>query len=199
MIEVNKAIEQLSEIHRHLSKTEIFRGLSALPIAIMGLIAILGGYFQPYFINHESINFIYYWFAIAVINIIFSGCVIAYNYLYKESQFDQKRTLRTIGQVIPAIVSGLVVTGYFIMDLNLMLYVQILPPVWNILFSLGIFSAKPYLPRWIIIPALYFLVCGFLLMFLWNETGLSAHWKMPISFGIGFFLSAGVFYWENER
>jgi len=84
------------------------------------------------------------------------------------------------------------------------------------LFSLGIFASRPYLPRimgWI---ALYYLVAGAVLLALgvesrtvsgwemdltfgFDESTSLSPWGMGLTFGVGQVLSGIVLYWNLER
>ena len=48
-MEVNRALDRISEIHDHLAKSEVFRGYRSIPVALSGVVALLAASAQPEF------------------------------------------------------------------------------------------------------------------------------------------------------
>src|SRR4029079_777602 len=68
---------------------------------------------------------------------------------------------------------------------------RVLPGLWAILFSLGIFASRVGLPRAITFAGAYYMLCGlFILAAAPSQPKLEA-WPMPLSFGVGQLLIAG--------
>ncbi len=210
IMEINKALDHISEIHRHLSKTEVYRGIGSFPIALSGLITFMAGYFQPHFVaKDDSLAFIIYWSFLALINLTLAFGVISYNYFFRESPIDRKRTRATMGQFLPSVLAGLIITFFLTLDTSIHgLYYDsmsnnealfYLPGIWATLFGLGILSARPYLARHFIWVALYFFIGGIKLFFMAGDKTSLTPWGMALTFGFGLLLISGVFYWSNER
>ena len=74
-----------------------------------------------------------------------------------------------------------------------------LPGVWSVLFSLGVFASLPMLPRAAFSIGLHYLLAGLLcLRFAHGEAAL-APWTMTLTFGVGQLLSAVILYCTLER
>ncbi len=77
-----------------------------------------------------------------------------------------------------------------------------MPGLWAIIFALGVFAARPYLPRIIGWIGLYYVVAaGILLAIGANGTpdlALSP-WGLGLTFGPGQLLMGLVLYWNLER
>jgi hypothetical protein len=100
-------------------------------------------------------------------------------------------------QFVPCVVGGALLT----IALNRFAHdaVHLLPGLWAILFSLGIFASRPGLPRAIVWVGLYYMLMGLLVI---ATTGMSqtfAVWPMPVCFGVGQFLASGTLYLFAER
>ncbi|GMT48875.1 MAG: hypothetical protein IEMM0008_0414 [bacterium] len=210
MMEINEALDHISEIHRHLNKTEVYRGIGSFPVALSGLITFVAGYLQPFFVSEgDPITFVVYWSGLALINLTIAFGVIGYNYFFRESPLDRKRTRTTIGQFLPSVLVGLIITFFLTLhidtaglhyessDIDTTLFY--LPGIWAALFGLGILSSRPYLPKHFIWVALYFLIGGIHLFFMAEDRSSLAPWGMAVTFGFGLLLISGVFYWSNER
>lgn len=197
-MEINKALDQISEIHGQLAKAEAFRGYRAGPIALTGLLAISGAFLQARFVaDPASFAFVSYWAVVAVICLITGGAGISYNYLTQEDAPARRHTRIVVGQFLPSLVAGLMVT----VTITLLepSFISLLPGFWAIIYSLGIFASRPYLPRIIGWVGLYHLAAGILILALNKYDANSAAWGMGLSFGPGQLLAALVFYLDYER
>ena len=76
---------------------------------------------------------------------------------------------------------------------------QYLPGLWAVLFSLGVFASRPYLPRIIGWVALYYLVAGTVLLAMAADSTSLSPWGMGLTFGLGQIASGIVLYWNLER
>ncbi|MDH4129455.1 MAG: hypothetical protein OEV44_11905 [Spirochaetota bacterium] len=195
-MEINKALSQISEIHGHLAKTEVFRGIESKHISLAGVLTVISAYFQPYFVESPN-SFLIYWSSIALINIIFASCVISFNYYKRESIFDRKRTLRTVGQFLPSLIGGLFISVALsvVSDNN----IRFLPGIWTVLFALGISSSLPFLPKAVGWVAIYFFLASINLFYMINIDLSLSPWGMGLSFGGGLFLAAIILYLNVER
>ncbi len=74
-----------------------------------------------------------------------------------------------------------------------------LPGLWSLVFSLGIFASYRLLPRQSLWIGFYYAVCGCLCL-LWGQAeNVLAPWQMGLSFGGGQLLGAAMLYWNLER
>jgi hypothetical protein len=69
--------------------------------------------------------------------------------------------------------------------------------LWAILFGLGIFASRPYLPRTTGWVALYYLTAGALLLFFGREA--SSAWVVGGTFAVGQLSTAAALTWNRER
>jgi hypothetical protein len=198
MTELEHALNQISEIHRHLARTEVYRGFRSVPIALSGAVGLAGGAFQSRFVEDPvGWSFAVYWSVVAAIALAVSLFGIAINYFKTEESSSRHRTRIVIGQFIPSLAAGLLLTVALYSSETT--WVPILPGIWAILFSLGIFSARLYLPKNIGWLALGFLVAGCVLLLLAPGGRSLSPWGMGLVFGVGQIASALVLYWDLER
>lgn len=197
-MELNKALSQIEEIHGHIAKTQVYRGFRSVPIALTGATALIAGFAYPHLTtNMTPINFVAFWVGLAAVSVLIIGSEILYNYFERATVTARRTTRRVVGQFMPSIAAGIVVTiGVMAFDDT---HTKLLPGIWAALFSLGIFSARPYLPRSIGWIALFYLIAGGILLLL-RSSGLSAlSLAMGVTFGVGQLFSAVVLYWNLER
>jgi hypothetical protein len=69
--------------------------------------------------------------------------------------------------------------------------VWILPGLWQVVFSLGVFSSCRFLPRPMLAAGVWYLLTGLICIATGDSRALSP-WAMGIPFGVGQLLVAGV-------
>jgi hypothetical protein len=74
-----------------------------------------------------------------------------------------------------------------------------LPGLWSILFSLGIFASWRLLPKPTFWVAVHYLIAGIGCLMLAKGEHAFSPWAMALPFGVGQLLAAGILYWTLER
>lgn len=203
MTEVERALSQISEIHKHLARTEVYRGLRSVPAAAAGLLALLAAGLQPVVLgiqdpfSRPASGFVYYWVGVAVVASIVALSSGVFHFFSVTNPFQRRRSLHVLGQFLPCLLAGAAIT--LVIEQSLGRFIPLLPGLWAILFSLGVFATRPYLPHGIGWVALSYLLAGIVLL-RFAENGLSlSPWGMGLTFGGGHLATAAVLYWSLER
>ena len=198
MSDVSRALEQIAQIHEQLAKGEIYRGWRSLPVACSGLVGLAAAAWQSAAAQPlEPSSFTMYWIAVGAVALLVGCCEIAWHYVVRANATERRRSRQVIGQFLPALVAGALVTGVFVRIGPAL--AALLPGLWALFFGVGIFSARPYVPRasgWV---ALFYWTAGLLL--LWLSPGLArlSPWAVGGTFGVGQLFAAAVLYWNLER
>jgi len=198
-MKVNEAIEQISEIHDHLNRTEFYRGFRSVPVALSGLAGCLAAFLQPTFLGRSPapLTFVYYWTLVASGNLSMIILFTLYCYLFQENRLERKRTRHVWAQFSPSLVIGLLLTLSIVPLGNDV--IALLPGLWAFVMSLGIFATGPFLPRMSRWMAMYYLLAGFLLLGLAQKGLAFSAWGMGLTFGLGQFIGAAILYLNLER
>jgi len=197
-MEIRKALNQISEIHGHLARTDVYRGYRAIPVTFSGVLALLAASAQTRLVPNESPqSFVFYWVGVAAFAAAIAGGGIVCGYLREESLFARRRTRTAVGQLLPCVVAGAGVT-FFVTRLGSD-FIAFLPGLWTVLFSLGVFASRPYLPRIIGWVALYYLAAGYVLLAIAGDGRSLSPWGMGLTFGFGQIVAGIVLYWNLER
>jgi hypothetical protein len=192
------ALSQISEIHEHLAKGEVYRGFRSLPVALSGVCGLAAASLQPRLLPLDDARAgLFYWLTVAAVGGVIGGSEILYNYLFIDDPFAQRRTRKVVGQFVPCLAAGAAITWGLARWSDAM--IPVLPGLWAIVFSLGIFAARPYLPRAIGWVALYYLAAGVRLLWLGTDAGSLWGWNLGGTFGAGQLGAALVLYWNLER
>jgi hypothetical protein len=96
-----------------------------------------------------------------------------------------------VEQFLPSLAVGVLVTMVLVVSVPTALWM--LPGLWQIVFSLGIFSSCRFLPRPVIAVGAWYLLTGLGCLSLAGERALSP-WTMGVAYGVGQGMLAGVLY-----
>ena len=70
-----------------------------------------------------------------------------------------------------------------------------LPGLWQIVLSLGVFAALRVLPRAVAVAGAWYFLSGVAVLILGSQTRELSPWAMGLPFGVGQFLLAGILRW----
>ena len=194
------ALDQISEIRRSITRGQVFRGYRAHTTALTGVLAIAAAALQPLIIPepwHALPRYMDLWCGLAVL----SAGAFAIQQVIRcrrlRSPLQTERTIEAAERFIPSLAAGAILTVVFYQFLKSELWM--LPGLWAVLFSQGLFASRTLLPRGISIVAGYYLIAGCMNLALARGAHAFSPWSMGLTFGIGQLLAAGVLYWNLER
>lgn len=199
-MELREALCQISEIRRQMARNEVFQGYRSLTVGSSGLLALMAAAFQPYFVESPQLELDRYlalWVSIAVLSALVAGGEMWWRAQVTGSAMARQMTLLAVEQFLPSIVVGGLLT--FSICRSAPQVAWMLPGLWSLIFSLGVFASYRLLPREVFWVGLYYVACGVGCL-LWGEgANALSPWQMGISFGGGQFLAAAILYWTLER
>ena len=111
------------------------------------------------------------------------------------SSWGREVTRLALEQFAPCLLAGGLVT--FVIARTRPESLSLLPGIWQILFSLGVFASYRLLPRATGAVGVFYLGTGLVCLSL-GDSALSP-WAMAVPFGLGQCLSAAILYWNLER
>jgi len=193
-MELRDALTQISEIRNQLARTEVFRGYRAMPVAFSGVLALLTAAFQAAWIREptaEVSTYLVLWVGAAVVSAVAAGAEMIIR-ARNSALYAREITWLAVEQFVPSLVAGGLVTVVFTRFAPESVWV--LPGLWQVLFSLGIFASCRLLPRATFGVAVFYLASGLTcLAFARGDAALSP-WAMGLPFGVGQLLAAAVLY-----
>jgi hypothetical protein len=192
-MELREALTQITEIRHQLARTEVFRGYRAIPVAFSGVVALLAALVQIVTIADPVVQVVPYlmiWIGAAVVSGFAAGLEMMIRARNSASPLTRELTWLALEQFCPSLVAGALVTVVVFRAVPDGLWM--LPGVWQILFSLGIFASCRLLPKPVFWVAVFYLGSG-LAVLAQGEAALSP-WSMGLPFSIGQFLAALVLY-----
>lgn len=198
MTHLSEALHSLSEIHAQLAKSEVYQGIKARQVMLSGLIGILAASVQARFIlDGDAVGFVWYWLLTGVVCAIVGASSAIHSYFLEDDALARRRTRIVAGQFAPCLAAGAFLTLALLPVLDQC--IGLLPGLWAMLYALGLFSTRPYLPRatgWV---GLYFVVAGTLLVSLQSMGKVPSPWSIACVFALGQFGLAYVLYRNEQR
>jgi hypothetical protein len=199
-MELREALTQISEIRAQLARTEVFRGYRAMPVAFSGGVAVLAAFIQAATIPDPVMQigpYLILWIGAAIVSALAAGLEMMIRARNASSSMTRELTWLALEQFLPSLVAGALLTIVLFRANTESLWM--LPGLWQILYSLGIFASCRLLPRPIFWVGVFYLGSGLTALALSQaETALSP-WSMGLPFGAGQMLAALVLYRTLER
>jgi len=190
MIEVHKALADIGDIRLRLAAGTVFRGFGPAVIAVTGGSALVLGAVQTlgFLISSDPIVFFAPWVALAVLSAVLIGVEMRARTRRHHGGLADAMVLNAVEHFLPFGAAGAVIGGIvtrFTPDIS-----WLLPGLWQILLSLGLFASLRFLPRTIAIAAAWYFVAGAAVLLLGCDTRALSPAGMALPFGIGQILLA---------
>lgn len=197
-----RAIEDVQAIRLALDASESWCCLRAASIGLTGVVGLVAALLQSVVLdsaNHKSLAFVTYWVAIAGVNVLVVLAELALRYRGSASMLLRSQSRQILGQLAPALGLGALATLAIMARTNEL--VVLLPGLWCLFFSAGIFSTLRHVPSSLGWIGLYYATVGAFLCCLADEAMVWSGWPVGLSFGIGQCLTALLLWIEtrNER
>lgn len=199
-MELREALTQIAEIRLQIARTETFRGYRSLPVAFSGLLALFAALVQSAWIDDPLRNIAAYltlWVGAAVLSAFAAGFEMLLSVRSRGSAQTHAITWLAVSQFLPCLVAGGLVTAALVASAPDALWV--LPGLWQVLFSLGIFASYRLLPRATFGVGIFYLIAGVVCLATARADAALSPWAMGVPFGVGQLYAAAVLYWTLER
>ena len=198
-MELHEALTEIAAIRRQVAFAEQFRGYRALPVAVGAGMAFIAALAQPLLVSESSHGFVVYlslWVSVAII----AGVLPVVDVCVRNRQAGSLHaTLVRLAfeQFAPCVVAGGMLTA--IIGCCAPQVRWMLPGLWAIVFSLGLFASYRLLPPAILQIAIWYLLTGGLCLALGPNIAGLAPWTMALTFGVGQAATAVVLSRKIER
>ncbi|MGP0065230.1 MAG: hypothetical protein ACLQGP_16720 [Isosphaeraceae bacterium] len=199
-MELREALTQITEIRLQLARTEVFRGYRAMPVAFSGGVALLAALIQGAMIADpmQQIGpYLALWIGAAVISGTAAGVEMVVRARNAGSPMTRELTWLALEQFCPCLLAGALLTIVLVRASTSSLWM--LPGLWQVVYSLGIFASCRLLPRATFWVAVFYLGTGLAVLSLGSGVSALSPWTMGLPFGAGQLLAAAVLYSTLER
>jgi hypothetical protein len=184
-MELHEALGQIEAIQRQMARTEKFRGYAAWPTAFGAALAAVAAAAQPLIVpqpDDDLASYLTLWLAVAAM----AGGVAAgdaWRRHLRDATTSGVLVRLACEQFLPCVVAGALVTATIVRCAPSVAWM--LPGLWAVTFSLGLFASWRLLPGPIAAVAAWYLVAGCVCLALGPTGAGLAPWTMAMLFGVG--------------
>jgi hypothetical protein len=194
MDDLHKALGDISSIRRQMARSTEFRGYGPATLAATGVLAISAAGAQaiclPDPANHIP-TYLGIWISTAIVSAALIGVQMVTRTHRMHSGMADAMIRMAVEQFLPSAAAGALLTLVLLRSASSAMWM--LPGLWQIIFSLGVFSSCRFLPRPIAAAGVWYLLTGLACIALADSRALSPL-TMGISFGAGQLLVAGILF-----
>lgn len=199
MNDLNKALGDISSIRMQVARSTEFRGYGPATLAATGGIAILAAGVQAVWLPNPARRIAAY-LAVWITTAIASAALIAVQTVTRShrlhSGMADEMIRMAVEQFLPSAGAGALLTIVLVRSVPSDLWM--LPGLWQITFSLGVFSSCRFLPRPMAAAGAWYLLTGLICISFADSRALSP-WTMGVSYGVGQLLVAGILFIAARR
>jgi hypothetical protein len=193
MTDLSQALAEISAIRAQVARDTQFRGYGPASIAVSGVLALLVAAAQTYWwreIGGEAIRFLAVWAGTAVVAVTLTAGETIIRARRVHSGFASAMIQAAVEQFFPALIVGALLTAVLLRAAPQQLWM--LPGLWELIFSLGVFASCRFLPRQMFAVGVWYLACGLTCLMAASGAKSLSPWEMGIPFGVGQLLVAVV-------
>jgi len=192
MTDLNQALVEIRSIRRQVAQTTEFRGYGPATLFATAIVALLAGAAQSHWVAEPATHQIQYvalWLSIG----IFCAALIATQMLVRanrlHSSMADEMVRMAVAQFLPAGIAGAILP-FILLHVTSNVF-WMLPGLWQIIFSLGVFASCRCLPRPMLLIGAWFLLTGLACISLGDVRAL-APVTMSGAYAVGMALVAAI-------
>lgn len=198
MSELDKALADIVEIKSRLAQSSTFRGLGPAALALTGLLAFGIALAQSIWSGGNPGPFPYFtaWVGTAIAASALIGAEMLRRADRHHHGLADQMIREAVLNFVPAGVVGAGLLAFFALFAPDLLW--LLPGIWLLLVSLGIFAALRSLPQAMALAGAWYLLAGFAVLLLAAHDHALSPWYMGLPFAIGQLLVALIVHRSTE-
>jgi hypothetical protein len=195
MRDLDKALADITAIRSQMARGAEFRGYGPMTVAATGVLAVLAAAGQALWLpdpSSDPLAYIALWIATAAVSAILIGIEMVARTRRIHSGLADEMIHAATEQFMPAGVAGLLLTVVLYRFAADSLWM--IPGLWQIVFSLGIFASCRSLPRPMFAAGVWYLAAGLASLAFASNGHSFSPLAMAVPFGFGQLLIAVVLY-----
>jgi hypothetical protein len=197
---VKQALTEISALRLEMARNTEFHGFGPATLAATGLIAVLAAFVQAYWLSDPTASirsYLLLWSGAAVISAALIGAEAVRRSRMAHEGLADDMLVAAAEQFLPAAFAGVLVT------LTLLTYVPeslwMLPGLWQVILSLGVFAARRNLPKLMVLVPVWYLAAGLACLAFAQSGHALSPWAMGAPFAIGQSLAAALLWISYRR
>ncbi len=198
MKDLNQALAEISTIRSQIARATEFRGYGPVTVAATGLLALAAAALQTRMFPdavHNVNLFIAVWSVTAVVATGLIGLEMVIRSRTIHSGLATEMIIDAVEQLVPSAVAGILIAIVLIRMAPDSVWM--IPGLWQIVLSLGVFASTRFLSRMVFAVAAWYLLAG-LACLAWSAGARTlSPWAMGVPFGFGQVLAAAILRWSS--
>jgi hypothetical protein len=186
MTELHRALSEIRSIRGQLARGMEFRAYGPTAVALTGLLALLAALTQRRWLGTSVpglSSYLAIWVPTAVASLMLIVGEAQLRARRVHAGFAPQMMRAALEQFLPALSAGLLMT--IVLALTAPASCWVLPGLWQIVFSLGVFASCRLLPPPIFAVGIWYLACGLACLVVGAHGGAFSAWAMGLPFGVG--------------
>jgi hypothetical protein len=198
MSDLDKALADILAIRSQIAAGTAFRGYGPATIAATGGVALLTAILQFFWLDNPTgrpLTFFAGWTVAALLSAVLVWVEMQARSRRHHCGLADAMIQQAIEQFLPAGVAGIllaIMLGKFAPEALWML-----PGLWQVLVSLGLFASIRSLPRSIAFAGGWYFLSGFAVLMLASQNHVLSPWTMGLPFAAGQWLLAALLYFAS--
>jgi hypothetical protein len=191
MKDLQEALSVIHSIRNQVARGTEFRGYGPASIAASGVLAMLVAAMQAHWMTKPDLTiWLAVWAGTAAVSVLLAGIETFARARRVHVGFAGEMIEAAVAQFLPAVMVGLLLTVVLVRVAARECWM--LPGLWELIFSLGVFASCRFLPRLMFGVGVWYLAAGLFCLAAGSATQSLSPWTMGIPFGVGQLLVAAV-------
>lgn len=193
MSNLDRALAEISAIRGQMARATEFRGYGPATFAITGGLAVAAAVIQAIWLKDPAgrvLGWLALWVGVAALSAAIIGWEMVTRSRRMHSGLADEMIRAAVAQFLPSAAAGLLITA--VLTLAAPRSLPLLPGLWQIVFSLGVFASCRFLPRTLVAVGVWYMACGLISLALSQGPAAFSPWAMGAAFGVGQLLVAAL-------
>jgi hypothetical protein len=198
MSDLDRALAEIKRIRFQVARDTQFRGYGPASISASGVLALVVAAVQSHWMRNQTDFFAFaaVWVGTAMVSLAMVVAQTTIRARRVHCGYAVEMVQSAVEQFLPALVVGFLVTVVIMRAAPKEAWM--LPGLWQVIFSLGVFASCRFLPRLTFAVGVWYLVAGLASLVFQSESPSLLPWTMGIGFGVGQLLVAAVLHYGFE-
>ncbi len=193
MRDLGKALVDIAAMRQQMARSSQFHGYGPSTLAATALLAVVAAAVQAWYVPDpvaDITGYLALWISTAALSILLIGIEVVTRSRRIHSGLADEMIQLAAEQQLPAIVAGALLTWVLVRYGPQSLW--LLPGLWQILLSLGMFAASRSVPRPMVVVGVWYMVSGLVCIALAGGSNAFSPLAMGVPFGLGQLLAAAL-------
>jgi len=199
MNDLHKALGDISSMRRQMARATEFRGYGPATLASTGALAVVASLAQARWVPRPAEHigaYLSVWIWTALASAAFIGIQMQTRSRRLHSGLADDMIRMAVEQFLPSALAGAMTA--FVLVRYAPQAAWMLPGLWQVIFSLGVFSSCRFLPRPMVAAGIWYMATGFVSLSFDGTRALSP-WAMGIPYAFGQLLVAGILHFTTNE